>query len=189
MGSSKLPTGRGVGEPTRFDTERKAKFLLLIQNTGMLQRSARQAGVSPSTVRSHLKTDPTFKAAYEEARQDYIEQVEREAHRRAIDGWDEEVYQQGEYVGTVRKFDSRILELMLKRYVPEYKEKYEVQHSVAPGTLAVPTQASERDWESRYAGEAEIAEAETEDVLPSDDRPPHEPGSGSGSGQGPEGEA
>lgn len=137
-----------------------------IRCTGALQLSSREAGVSPSTVRSHLTTDPVFKAAYDEAMNDFKEHVETEIYRRAISGWDEEVYQQGEYVGTIRKFDSRLLELLAKRHIPEYKEKFEVQHHLPPGTLVVPIKQSEEEW-MKDVSEAEIVEEPVPEVLPS----------------------
>lgn len=134
--------------------------------TGALQKSARAAGVSPSTVKSHLQTDPHFQAAFDEAMQDFREIVEGEVYRRAILGWEEEVYQQGEYVGTIRRFDPRLLELLAKRHIPEYKEKYEVMHTAQPGTLAVPVKQTEKEWIN--ACEAEVVEEQKPELLPGD---------------------
>ena len=141
----------------------------------MIQLSCRAAGISPSTVRNHLKTDPLLNAAYEEAMADFKESIEMEAYRRAVLGWDEEVYQQGEFVGTMRKFDSRMLELYLKRHIPEYKEKFEVAHHAIGGTLAVPIKQSEEEW-LKNVDEAEVVEEPDEGVLPSNGVQPDEAG-------------
>lgn len=130
-----------------FDAARKHHFLQMMRLTGQLQRSAQESGISPSTVHNHLKSDPDFKLAHDEAYGDFKESIEMEVMRRAIMGWEEPVYQQGVLAGTVRKFDSRLLEMLAKRHIPEFKEKYTVEHAVAPGMLAVPAAQSVEDWE------------------------------------------
>lgn len=148
--------------PIKFTADARARFLDVYRVTGQLQRSAQAAGVAPSTVRQHKKDDPEFLAALEEAYEDFRESLENEAMRRALMGWEEPVYQKGEQVGTIRKYDTRLLELMLKRHIPEYKEKHQVDVNVSPGTLAVPTQDSEEDWEKRHAEDATFEEIREE---------------------------
>lgn len=148
--------------PIKFTAESRQRFLAAFSLTGALQEAARAAGVSPMTVRSHLKNDPAFKDAYDEAYEDFKEALQNEALRRAIMGWDEPVYQKGEQVGTIRKYDTRLLELLLKRHIPEFKEKHQVDVNVAAGTLAVPTTDSEEEWEKRHAQEAEFEEIREE---------------------------
>lgn len=48
-------------------------------------------------------------------------QREEEAHRRAVEGWDEGVYFKGELCGQERKFSDRLLELLLKADNPKYR--------------------------------------------------------------------
>src|SRR5205807_601275 len=49
--------------------------------------------------------------------------IEAEIRRRAMEGWDEPVYQQGARVGTVRKYSDTLLIFYAKRRMPEYREK------------------------------------------------------------------
>lgn len=125
----------------KFDADRKLRFLMLYRLTGQLQRSARECGISPATVREHLQDDLDFRNAVDEAYSDFKELVEAEVMRRAIMGWDEPVYQQGMLAGSVRKYDSRLLELLAKRHIPEYKEKFEISGNVTAGILATPAQS------------------------------------------------
>ena len=148
--------------PTKFDADLRRRFLELYRLTGQLQKSARECGISPSTVRDHLKNDLAFKDAYDEAYGDFKEAIEREALRRAIMGWEEPVYQQGVLAGTVRKYDSPLLQLILKRHIPEYKEKHQVDVNLNAGVLAVPEKESEDEWERRHAVEAEFEEQDDE---------------------------
>jgi len=166
------------GDRLVFDTERKIHFLRQVAVTGALQKSARKSGVSPSTVKAHLVSDPAFQAAYEEALDDFKEVIEGEVYRRAIVGWEEEIYQQGEFVGTVRKFDQKLLEMLAKKFMPEYREKHEVTHNVAPGVLAVPVRQSESEWVN--AREAEIVQEQDEELLPSGGLQPEKAGAESG---------
>ena len=129
-----------------FDADRKARFLACLRVTGQLQKSAQECGISVTTVRRHMKDDKEFNAAYDEAYGDFKEAIEAEIMRRAIYGWDEPVFQQGELAGTVRKFDSRLLELMAKRHIPAFKEKHIVEHTAGPGLLAVPMLQTGTEW-------------------------------------------
>jgi hypothetical protein len=98
---------------------------------------------------------------------DFKEGIEVEIYRRAVFGWEEEVYQQGEFAGTMRKFDSRLLEMLAKRHIPEFKERFEVEHHLPPGTLAVPMKQTKEEWMSNVS-EAQVVEEPAQDVLPGD---------------------
>jgi hypothetical protein len=134
----------------RFDADRKARFLLCLRLTGQLQMSAQESGISSRTVRDHLKDDPDFKDAYDEAYGDFKESIETEIMRRAIMGWEEPVYQQGLLAGSVRKYDSRLLELLAKRHIPAYKEKHSPTDGLPIGILVVPTRQEALDWEKEH---------------------------------------
>lgn len=134
-------------EVVLFDADRKAWFLRNFKLCGQLQRSAQECGISPTTVRKHIRDDPDFKDAYDEAYGDFKEAIESEIMRRAIMGWEEPVYQQGILAGTVRKYDSRLLELLAKRHIPQYKEKHQVDHNIGGGILAVPIAQTAEEWE------------------------------------------
>jgi hypothetical protein len=56
--------------------------------------------------------------------------MEDEAMRRAVDGWDEPVYQKGEQVGVVRKYSDSLLALLLRGRRPDvYRDNAQVQVS------------------------------------------------------------
>lgn len=147
----------------KFDADRKARFLFNLKLTGQLQRSAQEAGISPRTVRQHLKDDPDFKDAYDEAYEDFKEGIETEILRRAIMGWEEPVYQQGILAGMVRKYDSRLLELLAKRHIPAYKEKNAPTDGMPVGILVVPEQAKAVDWEKRHSLDPDMEVQQTAD--------------------------
>lgn len=145
-----------ANELVKFDADRKHRFLMLYRLTGQLQRAARECGIAPSTVRTHLQDDIDFRNAVDEAYGDFKELVEAEVMRRAIMGWDEPVYQQGVLAGSVRKYDSRLLELLAKRHIPEFKEKFEISGNITAGILATPAQS---EWGRIVDGEVVDAQA------------------------------
>ena len=153
----------GDNLPTKFDAELRHRFLAYYALTGQLQKSAQECGISPATVRSLQKKDPDFAAAMEEAKEDFKEAIERELIRRAVMGWDEPVYQKGELVGEVRKYDSNLLAMLIKKLDPTYKERHEVSVNVSPGVLAVPAAESKEDWEKRHAVDADFQEVDEEE--------------------------
>lgn len=159
-------TRRDKSEVVRFDADRKARFLFNLKLTGQLQRSAQEAGISPRTVRQHLKDDPDFKEAYDEAYEDFKEGIETEIMRRAIMGWEEPVYQQGVLAGTVRKYDSRLLELLAKRHIPAYKEKQLPTDGVPIGILVVPESQGADDWEAKHGLDPSKEVQQTRDAVP-----------------------
>ena len=67
--------------------------------------------------------DPDFALAWDEAVNIAADALEREAWRRAVEGFEEPVHYRGEVVGYVKKYSDRMLELLLKAHRPEkYRE-------------------------------------------------------------------
>lgn len=139
-------------------TPSEEQFQSFLENyslTGLLGHSARAADMSPESVRRRRMNDEEFAKACEEALQTYRETLEMEVHRRAVKGWDEPVYQKGEFVGTIRRYSDRLLELQVKRHVPEYRDKFSVAAEVKGGVIVVPAQAADADdWEAQYGEKA-----------------------------------
>ena len=61
-----------------------------------------------------IKRDPQFKAAFDEARQQAAGRLVETLNRLAAEGNLEPVYQKGEKVGEVRKYNSKMMELALR---------------------------------------------------------------------------
>lgn len=126
-----------------FDADRKAHFLREMAATGR-RADARQAiGISKRTVENHLSPngkcyDPEFAEGYEEAMETYRDALVAEAHRRAVDGVPEPIYYQGARVtegddkrdAVVLKYSDRMLELLLKRHIPEFRDRSTVDQNV-----------------------------------------------------------
>jgi hypothetical protein len=130
--------------------DQKQNFLTLYRKTGLLNVSAKGAATCTTTILATRKADPDFDAAVNEALQDFREILEKEAFRRAVEGCPEDIIQKGECVGTRVVYSDRILELMLKRHIPAYRERQTVDMNVAGGVLVVPgTKETMDEWEQR----------------------------------------
>ena len=60
------------------------------------------------------EADGEFAEAWSRAVESGTQVLEDEARRRALDGWDDPVFQQGQLVGHVRRYSDRLLEFLLR---------------------------------------------------------------------------
>jgi hypothetical protein len=94
--------------------------------------------------------------------------VEDAAVSRAVDGWEEAVYQGGRQVGTVRKFDSALLMFMLRARRPEtYRERTEIRHESGVRQLTDDELRVRRELgrDPEYAAAAETMAAKLTEKL------------------------
>lgn len=142
------------GRKTTFTARRKEKFLAAFRETGLLNKSAYVIDIDTETIRRHRKKDPEFSAAYDEALQDFREVLEAEAYRRAVDGIEKGVYYQGALVVSEQQYSDRMLELLLKRHIPAFRDKHQVDMNVNGGVLVVPGNSeTAAEWEARLREE------------------------------------
>ena len=127
----------------KLTDERKQVFLAELLRHGIVAWAARAA--SPDSPLGAKKTfyderdrDPVFADDWDEAIDFARGAVERELHRRAVEGWNEPVFYQGEQVGEVRKYSDRLLELMARGLIPErYRENFKMEASVRHEDTAI----------------------------------------------------
>lgn len=162
----------------KFTPKRRETFLEELRLLGLINMSARAAGISPQTVRNHREVDNEFDNAVQEALEDYAERVRLEVRRRAIEGTttlkffkgmpimvpvvDEDGNTFEDEDGKMllepyreRQFSDRLLELEAKRVDPAYRDKGQLDVNVKSGVLVVPGAMTKEQW----AGEGQ----ETED--------------------------
>lgn len=129
------------------DEDRVTVYLAHLARTGRKLQSMRAAGMRPAAATELRKADPAFSLLEGEALARYGELLEAEAHRRGVEGWDEPVFFKGEVCGHVRRHSDRLLELALKKNVPEWRDKLSVDAKLTGGVLVVgPPAASPEDW-------------------------------------------
>ncbi len=113
--------------------------------TGTYFRAALRAHVTPSVVAHYRGMWDGLEELFIEAEHIYRARLQDTIHDRAVNGWEEPVYYRGEQVGSVRRYSDRLLELQVKRHMPEYREKNDIHVSVNAGVLSVDRPAGDVD--------------------------------------------
>ena len=124
---------------TKFTDQAREKFLEALSITANVREAAEAAGISRRTAYDHRDADEEFRKEWDEVINDAVDRLEREAWRRAAEGWEEPVYYQGQPVGTVTKYSDRMLELLLKANRDKYSDKQKLEHS-GEGGGPIPVQ-------------------------------------------------
>jgi len=146
---------RKPGGQLRFDAKMKKAFLRMYEATGRISESAHNLGFTHNTIGAHRKEDEEFDAAVRAAYARFQDLLEKEAYDRAVEGWKEPVYFQGKVVGHVLKKSDNILQSMLKRHIPAYKEKIQADVNITGGVLVVPGVAKTgEEWEQQFRDDA-----------------------------------
>lgn len=129
------------------------KFLKVLAETGAFKYACTTAGVLHQQVRKFVKENLQFAEAVQDAQAEFNESLEMEAHRRAVDGWNEPVYSQklGTKIGQVRRYSDRLLEIMLKKNIAGYREKRSDDQNVVAGVMVVGVvQNDPQNWVKKY---------------------------------------
>ena len=114
----------------------RERFLAIYAQCGNLSTAAKAVGVNRSAVYKWQEHVPGFPEAMRAADLQATEVLEKEAWRRAREGFAEPVYQHGKLVGTVQRYSDALLIFLLKGRAPErYGTKVDV--SVTPVIKAV----------------------------------------------------
>lgn len=117
-------------------------FLAELAQRGIVSDAAKAAGAARRSVYEWRDADPAFRAAWDDALDQAVDTMEREAYRRAVEGIAEPVVgrvardQDGILTGEdgrplyIRKYSDSLLTTILKAHRPEkYRERADVQHS------------------------------------------------------------
>ena len=116
-----------------FTSKRKATFLKVLHDCGIVRQACEVAGVVRQTVYTHRDKDKAFAGAWQEAVDDWTDVLEQEADRRAL-GYEVPIVYQGQIqkdddgkVATVRQYSDRMLELRLKALRPDlYSDRFRI---------------------------------------------------------------
>ena len=128
---NKRPGGRQIGVK-RLTPARQVRFLDALAQTGNVTWAAAAIGMTRAAALGLRAGDESLARQWDDALEIAADALEAEARRRALEGWLEPVYYQGQRVGEVRKYSDRMLELLLKAQRPE-KFKDRREHTGADG--------------------------------------------------------
>jgi len=109
--------------PQSIPQHKKELFLSEYSKLGTILKAAKAANIDRKTHYNWLKTNPEYAEFFERAKEDYLEKLEAEADRRAVEGTLRPVFHQGEECGQIREFSDTLLIFRLKCLAPEkYRE-------------------------------------------------------------------
>ena len=125
-------------------------FLKHYADLGTIRHASAAADIAVQTHYDWLEA-PEYAEKWAAAQEQFVEHLEREAARRAVDGQEVGVYFQGERVGVERRPSDNLLMFLLKGRRPEvYKDRQEI---TGAGGGPVQVQAVRADALARLSGE------------------------------------
>lgn len=125
----------------------KGRFLEAYEKFGTAFKACKVAGISRETAFKHKREDPEFRARWDELEEVATDRLEDSCYERAVDGWDEPVYQGGEMVGVIRRFDNNLAWRLLSRRSKKY-------HQEDPQKIVVVDRTAEAEAARAWAAAA-----------------------------------
>lgn len=105
--------------PRSWDRGWRKAFLKAYSVRPIIASAAAAAGTTANTVHRTIKADPAFAEKFAEARQIAKERLVSRAWEIAVDGIEEPIYFKGEVVGHRLAHSEKMLEVLLKGFLPE----------------------------------------------------------------------
>lgn len=109
-------------------------FFETLAATDHVQKAVAASGLARRSVYAWRDSDPEFAQRWTDAREAYVDKLEAEAYRRAVEGTEKGVWHLGALVGTERQYSDSLLALMLKaKRKREYGDASKVELTGADG--------------------------------------------------------
>jgi hypothetical protein len=110
---------------------RQDAFLAAFAKCGVIGLACKNAGIARRTVYTWIDEELEFTDLWESLKEDYVEKLEQEADRRAIEGVDHPVTYEGEITATYKDYSDTLLIFRLKSLKPEkYRDNFHVTGKV-----------------------------------------------------------
>ncbi|HXH11169.1 MAG TPA: terminase [Alphaproteobacteria bacterium] len=94
-------------------------FLAHLRQTANVTEAAQMINMARRSLYDARERDPEFAKQWDDAVEEATDALEREARRRAVEGWDEPVFYKGQLQGYIRRYSDRMLELLLRAHRPD----------------------------------------------------------------------
>jgi len=101
------------------DLAKFSNLILELQLDPRISVACERVGINRNELYKAIEKDPKLREAINRAQDNGGDSLEDEAYRRAVEGWDEPVFNRGVLVGYVRKYSDKLLALMLEGAKPE----------------------------------------------------------------------
>lgn len=154
----------------RSETSETAKrdwhqtFIEGFEDSGLVNEACRLAGIGRATAYRHRQADEDFALAWHDAEEKLVDQMEREAYRRAAEGVDEPIFYKGQEIATVKKYSDTLLIFLLKARKPEvFREQFDHRISGQIKTSGT-TDLSQLDLDEAQELKRLLAKAQPEKV-------------------------
>jgi hypothetical protein len=145
------PESRGPGRAPMPAAKVNA-FFHHLGRTGSVTVAAQRAQLRRSTLYQRRQDDEAFAERWEQALDLGIERLQDNAMNRAMNGTPRPVVRNGQQVGSVRHFDNRLLQFLLKAHRPDlYGEKKHPTLPPLPFDLAKRLAAAQPRLEKHFA--------------------------------------
>lgn len=142
----------------KFDDIKKERFLERYAESNLMGDAAKYAGVTVSTVQRHLETDIVFNEAVSEINAYYKDRLKAHQRNLVFNGTKKINYNRsGEIISEETIYPIRLIELELKAYDENYRDKREVDMKVSGGVMVAPPEVSSISaWEASFSNDRVI---------------------------------
>lgn len=121
-------------------------FLHVMALSGNFSKACRELRLNPTTVFALRHSDEEFGKRYNDAMRVAAEGWEAEVARRAFEGYERPVYQQGMLVGQQREFSDSLAAMLLKGAKPErYRERSSSEVTLRGGVTVALEQLTDAE--------------------------------------------
>lgn len=111
---------------------KKGVMLAAVAETGNISEACRRADISRITHYRWMEHDEEYALQFRQAEQTAIDEMEREAWRRAVEGVEEPVVSAGKHVTNIRRYSDTLLIFLLKGARPgKYRDRVDVTIDVS----------------------------------------------------------
>lgn len=107
--------------------EERETFLEALGAGWSVAHAAKRAGVTRQRFYDLRDADQDFAGQWEQALEEGLEALVDEVRRRAVEGWEEPIYQKGELVGHVRRYSDNLLMFLTKQRDPSFRENARIE--------------------------------------------------------------
>ncbi|MEM0915919.1 MAG: hypothetical protein AAGK09_15090 [Planctomycetota bacterium] len=118
-------------------TAKQRAFLAAFATCGVIKQASEAASCDASNHRRWIRESDEYAKAFADAKLEANDALESEARRRAVAGWDEPVFHNGEKCGTKRRYSDAMLIFLMKGAMPEKYSDRVVQTQKQEGTPKV----------------------------------------------------
>lgn len=158
----------------KFDDIQKTIFLEALLEHGQQALAAKAAQVCMQTVRDHKEIDPEFGELFDAVLEERARRIIKQLESEALNGHTQPIYDKdGNHIGDKIVYETRLREMMMKRFDDAYRDRQEIDLKGGGGVLVVPGEQSAQDWIADQVAKNASREPPPK-ILPSGDVVPAE---------------